>query len=172
MFHINLPVVAPEEITIFQLPTSASKGKTTKHLLVVDDEPNIRDLLRKYLELERYTVDLAEDGQEAWRKLANMDYDCILLDLKMPGMSGPELYQLIQGVSESLASRVVFITGDTVRPETNSFLESVGNPVLTKPFSIAELEEEVLRAVLKSDDLVASNMPVGPVEHSNGRDVS
>ena len=39
-----------------------------------DDEPHIRDLLRKYLEMERYMVDLAADCQEAWRKLANMDY--------------------------------------------------------------------------------------------------
>ncbi|MCI0780625.1 MAG: response regulator, partial [Chloroflexi bacterium] len=102
----------------------------------------------------------------------NIKYDCILLDLKMPGMSGQELYQLIQGISEPLASKVVFITGDTVSPETSSFLDSAGNPVLTKPFSIRELEEEVLRAVLKSDELAASIMPDRPVEQSNGRDMS
>ena len=76
--------------------------------MVVDDEPQIRNLLRKYLESERYTVDLADDGHEAWRKLANMDYDCILLDLKMPGMSGSELYQLITEISETLAKKIVF----------------------------------------------------------------
>ena len=171
-FHITLPVVVPDEIMVFRSPTSASRINTTRHLLVVDDEPHIRDLLRKYLETERYTVDLAEDGQEAWRKIQNIKYDCILLDLKMPGMSGQELYQLIQGISEPLASKVVFITGDTVSPETSSFLDSAGNPVLTKPFSIRELEEEVLRAVLKSDELAASIMPDRPVEQSNGRDMS
>ena len=169
-FHITVPVVVPEEITVFQVPTSASRSNTTSHLLVVDNEPHIRDLLRKYLESERYTVDLAEDGREAWRKIQNIKYDCIILDLKMPGMSGPELYQLIQEIGEPLASKVVFITGDTLSPETSSFLDSSGNPVLTKPFSVAELEEEVLRAVLKSDDLVASPVPDGPVEHSNGWD--
>jgi len=87
-------------------------------------------------------------------------------------MSGPELYQLIQGISKPLASKVVFITGDTVNPETSRFLDSAGNPVLNKPFSILELEEEVLRAVLRSDDLVASIMPGGPGEHSNVRDMS
>ena len=44
-------------------------------------------------------VDLASDGQEAWRKLANMDYNSVILDLKMPGMSGPELYQRMQSIS-------------------------------------------------------------------------
>ena len=59
------------------MPFSESTATTTKHILVVDDEPQIRNLLGKYLESERYTVDLAEDGREAGRKLANIDYDCI-----------------------------------------------------------------------------------------------
>jgi len=152
-FHITLPVVAPEEIPVFQAPSSVSTGKTTKHLLVVDDEPHIRDLLRRYLELERYTVDLAEDGHEAWRKLANMEYDCILLDLKMPGMSGPELYQLIHEIGEPLASKVVFITGDTVNPATRDFISKTGNPVITKPFRL----EELLRTVHNLWEKLPSN---------------
>ena len=95
-FHITLPLVVPEEIKAFQMPFRESSARPTKHLLIVDDEPLIRDLLRKYLESERYTVDLAQDGQEAWRKLANMEYDCILLDLKMPGMNGRQLYDFMQ----------------------------------------------------------------------------
>ena len=90
--YITLPVVVPEEANGNLATTSLDIDRTTKHLLVVDDEPHIRDLLRKYLEIERYMVDLATDVQEAWRKLANMDYNCVILDLKVPGMSGPELY--------------------------------------------------------------------------------
>lgn len=138
-FHIVLPVVAPEEIEDFPMPFSESTATTTKHILVVDDEPQIRNLLGKYLESERYTVDLAEDGREAGRKLANIDYDCILLDLKMPGMSGPELYKLIQGISQPLASKIVFVTGDTVSSGTRDFLSATGNPVVVKPFCMAEL---------------------------------
>jgi len=138
-FHITLPVAAPEMLKMFETPTLASIERTTKHILVVEDEPQIRNLLGKYLESERYTVDLAEDGQEAWRKLANIDYDCILLDLKMPGMSGPELYKLIQEISETMASTVVFVTGDTVSPATRDFISETGNPMVAKPFRMAEL---------------------------------
>jgi len=109
----------------------------------VDDEPHIRDLLRKYLEMERYMVDLAADVQESRRKLANMDYNCVILDLKMPGMSGPELYQRMQSISESPASKVVFISGDTVSPDTREFVSHTGNSLLTKPFNL----EEMLQAV-------------------------
>ena len=142
-FHITLPVVVPDEAKVFQLPFRESTARTTKHLLIVDDEPLIRDLLRKYLESERYTVDLAEDGQEAWRKLAHMDYDCILLDLKMPGMSGRTLYGLMRETSPELARKVVFVTGDTVGQDTKDFLAETGNAVVTKPFQLAELLQNI-----------------------------
>jgi two-component system NtrC family sensor kinase len=142
-FYITLPVIVPEEAKGNQARPSLDTDRTTKHLLVVDDEPHIRDLLRKYLEMERYTVDLAADGQEAWRKLANMDYSCVILDLKMPGMSGPELYQLMQGISETLASKVVFISGDTVSPDTREFVSQTGNPLITKPFNLEEMLQTV-----------------------------
>lgn len=141
--YITLPAVVPEEANGNLATTSLDIDRTTKHLLVVDDEPHIRDLLRKYLEMERYMVDLAADVQEAWRKLANMDYNCVILDLKMPGMSGPELYQRMQSISENLASKVVFISGDTVSPDTREFISQTGNPLLTKPFNL----EEMLQAV-------------------------
>jgi signal transduction histidine kinase len=142
-FYITLPVVAPKEAAGSPAAPPSDTDRTTKHLLVVDDEPHIRNLLQKYLELERYTVDLASDGQEAWRKLANMDYSCVILDLKMPGMSGPELYQRMQGISETLASKVVFISGDRVSPDTREFVSQTGNPLITKPFNLEEMLQTV-----------------------------
>ena len=138
-FRITLPAVTPEQTEDSDLTAPASVANITKHILVVDDEPDIRDLLKRYLELERYTVDLAQNGQEAWRKIQNVHYDCALLDLKMPGMDGIELYHLIQEIGESMANRVVFITGDTVSSRTRDFIAETGNPVVTKPFTLDEL---------------------------------
>ena len=152
-FHITLPVTGPDELEISDTTTLASPERTTRHILVVDDEPMIRNLLGKYLESERYTVDLAEDGREAWRKMGAMDYDCILLDLKMPGMSGPELYALIQEISEPLAAKIVFVTGDTVSPATRDFISKTGNPVVAKPFPMAE--------ILKTINELWDSMPAG-----------
>jgi len=137
-FHITLPISE-----ILESPALSLTDITTKHILVVDDEPQIRNLLGKYLESERYTVDLAQNGQEAWRKLASIDYDCILLDINMPGMSGQELYQLIRETSECLSNKVVFITGDTGSPSTRIFLSESGSPVLAKPFGMAELLQTI-----------------------------
>ena len=142
-FHINLPVAGPEESALSQVAPAASLAKVTRHLLVVGDEPHIRDLLRRYLMSERYTVDLASGGREAWRKLTNMEYSCIILDLKMPGMSGRELYQRMRRSSQTLANKVVLISGDTISLDTRDFISQMGNPLITKPFSLGELMRTV-----------------------------
>ena len=115
-----------------------------KRLLVADDEPIIREVLRTYLEGFGFTVDLAEDGEEAWRKVQSYTHDGIVLDLNMPGMSGTEVYRLIKASNKSLAKRVVFITGGALTLETQALISATGNPVLLKPFDMEELHQQVL----------------------------
>jgi two-component system NtrC family sensor kinase len=145
-FHLEIPIVNPEDSLeaskngTGQFDGKIAKRLTTKHLMVVDDEPDIRDLLARSLELEPYTVDLAENGQEAWRKLQGRPYDCVIMDLKMPVMSGPELYRLIEESLPELAQKVIFITGDNMNPETSAFISSVDNQTMAKPFNMKELQ--------------------------------
>ena len=146
-FHIELPVVAPEGETDRQSTTPGQTKHFEANLLVVDDEPLIRNLLAKFLTMQHFSVDLAEEGYEAWRKLQSRTYDCILLDLKMPGMSGTELYGLIQAADTEVARKVIFITGDTVNPTTRDFIEANPNPVMIKPFELKELHSQVLELV-------------------------
>ena len=122
---------------------STASGGNTYNILVVDNEPNIRELLKRYFESEFYAVDVAENGREAWEKIQNKKYDCTFLDLKMPGMSEQDLFQLIQGIGERPPCKVIFITGDTMNPATLDFIAHTGNPVVTKPFSLEELLQTV-----------------------------
>ena len=154
-FHVELPVVGPEDSDALDSldrrpPWFAS---ASGHLLVVDDEPHIRDLLARYSELEQYTVDLASEGEEAWRKLQARHYDCILLDLKMQGMSGQELFQRIGDSDPELAKRVIFITGDTISPITRNFLSLTENAVLNKPLDIELLGSRVRELLHRLNDL-------------------
>jgi len=57
-------------------------------LLVVEDEPRMLELLRRGLTEEGYAVRCADDGNEAWRKLREQEFDVVILDVMMPGMSG------------------------------------------------------------------------------------
>ena len=136
---LEIPVLTAVDLSAPISPKIFPRTSGTKHVLVVDDEITIRDMLHKALELERYTVDLAENGEEAWRKMCAMHYDCIVLDLKMPVMGGQELYKVIKEVDESLVEKVLFITGDTIGRDTSDFLTATGGHVMHKPFEIREL---------------------------------
>jgi DNA-binding response OmpR family regulator len=149
-FHILIPIVAQDGTTPAPALDPATVSTLTKHLLVVDDEPHIGNLLVRSLEMEHYTVDLAEGGVDAVRKLSSTDYDCILLDLKMPGMSGQELFHLIEASDQKAAGKVIFITGDTSDADTHEFITGLNNPVVLKPFQLDDICSQVQK-MLEAD---------------------
>ncbi|MBI3567833.1 MAG: PAS domain S-box protein [Gemmatimonadetes bacterium] len=121
-------------------------------LLLIDDEEPIRRGLRRYFERRGWAVDEAADGAEAIVKLtrreATVMYDVVLCDLKMPGVSGQELYQRMAAETPALARRFILSTGDVTARDVSDFLSTVSVPVLEKPFELAMLEqlaEEVRR---------------------------
>ena len=97
-----------------------------------------------------YAVDLAAEGREAWGKLTSRTYDCILLDLKMPGMSGSELFHLIEASDQQVAKKVIFITGDAINSDTRDLLEMAPNPTVLKPFNLDDIHRKVLQVVQSS----------------------
>jgi CheY-like chemotaxis protein len=110
-------------------------------LLVVDDEAPIRRALRRYFERRGWVVDEAEDGKDALAMLSNPQaatrFDVVLCDLKMPGVSGPELYDRLRTVAPEVLPRIIFVTGDVTGEAAAAFLRQVPGPVLEKPFELA-----------------------------------
>ena len=138
-FHIDLPVAPTEQISE-QIDTNgdwAMDGR--KQILVVDDEPVIRDLLEKNLSLLGHGVDTAADGAAAWELVEGREYDHIILDMKMPGMNGKDFFQMLKEANDEVAERVIFLTGDTLSGDTRNFLASTGRPALSKPFLADDL---------------------------------
>lgn len=144
-FHIELPLVGPEGAEDIHETDIRDIGGTTKHILVVDDEPSIRELMSRELSAEGFDVDVAASGEEGWFKVNERLYDRILLDLKMPGIDGQGLYKRLVELNGEAASRVIFVTGDTLSDETREFLDSTGNAAVSKPFRHDELRKAILR---------------------------
>lgn len=118
-------------------------------MLVIDDEAGIADLVVDILSFDDHAVDTAANGREALTRLAGGTYDAILSDLRMPELDGETLYRTLEEQRPELLARLAFITGDTLGPETAVFLERVHVPMLSKPFTAAEvrrLVQRVLRA--------------------------
>jgi len=146
IFSVALPVAdldAPPERVEQPAPEPVAPSAIKRNILVVDDELAILDILRQVLRADGHRVDTALNGAVAMRKIDAERYDVIISDLRMPGMSGQELYEAILHRDPSLAKRVLFSTGDVVNTETNAFLERCGNNYLQKPFEIDALRRAV-----------------------------
>lgn len=108
-------------------------------VLVVDDEASIRETLCQMLASDGYDVQAVEDGQQALERLWTVPYDCLLVDLRMPGMDGLTLYQAMKQANPRLAKRIVFCTGELIEGYLRWFLEGTGNQLLLKPFRMSQL---------------------------------
>lgn len=155
-FVIELPVTAIEQSSNSKsADEERPRSYTMLRVLAVDDEAGVTELLSRALGGLGHTVDFTRDGAEALRMIHLADYDAIVLDIKMPGLGGPEVYRCIEGLRPDLADRVMFITGDTVSTETRDFLQSTGRPVLHKPFSLEELRGQMEEFAATKDERLA-----------------
>jgi excisionase family DNA binding protein len=115
------------------------------HVLVVDDEASIRELLSKTLALAEYEVDTAPDGRAAMERLRLGRYDLLIADLKMPGLDGLSLIREAKRLNEELP--VIIITGFSTE---SSAIEAVNLGVagyLTKPFRVPQVLAAAARAL-------------------------
>jgi|SRR5215813_10424015 len=108
-------------------------------VLVVDDNPGILSALTRLLQRDGHTVQTATNGQAALALLHEGCYDLILCDLRMPVLDGQTLYGLLLRQSPALCQRMIFLTGDTLSPESMLFVGQCGQPWIPKPCSIAEV---------------------------------
>ena len=137
------PHLADQESPIATLPPEKMR------ILVVDDEPLIAECLSRTLGDEGHLVELAKTGNELIENRDLTRYDIIILDVKMPGIDGMELFDYIKQLSGDVSSRVMFITGDISNPATREFITSTGNPMIAKPFTLDGLVSAVRKFAMK-----------------------
>ncbi len=112
-------------------------------MLIVDDETEMRHMLREILEGDGHRIATAGSGREALERMSTETYDVILTDLRMPDLDGQSLYREIAERWPGQAAGVVFITGDTLAPALRELAGENGRPVIEKPF----LPSEVRRVI-------------------------
>jgi CheY-like chemotaxis protein len=112
-------------------------------VLIIDDEAILRAALRRTLARE-YDVTAVDGARSALPLLlGGADFDAILCDLMMPAMTGMELYAELLHASSVDVSRIIFLTGGVFTPAGRSFVATVTNPCLTKPFDLPLLRRLV-----------------------------
>jgi PAS domain S-box-containing protein len=134
-FRITLPPGTETGIIAVPIDQTTSIRGGGLSALVVEDEPDVRETLRELLEREGFQVTVASDGAAALMALDRADFDLILSDLRMPGVSGPDLHARLTETKPHLIPRMGFVTGDTLGSSMDDFLRGCGRPILEKPFT-------------------------------------
>ena len=115
-------------------------------ILVVEDERDLADVVQRSLEAERYVVEVARDHRSAMLKVSDHVYDCILLDIMLPGGSGLDVLKELKAMGRS--GNVIIISAKDSLDDKLAGLDLGADDYLTKPFHIAELNARV-RSVLR-----------------------
>lgn len=123
-------------------------------LLIVEDEEDLRNILKKKLMKEHYTVDDCGDGLEALDYIAMADYDGMILDIMLPGLDGLELLKKIRG--EGNDTPVLFLTARDGIEDRVKGLDLGADDYLVKPFSFDELMARV-RVMMRRKPSFATN---------------
>ncbi len=116
-------------------------------VLVLDDEQPIRDFLVKALRIAGVQAVAVGTGLEAVELAMTDEFDAMLCDHRMAGMSGTAVYEAIADVRPELAARFVFMSGDVLNPELRSFATDRGIGLLAKPFDLAAVSSTVDRVL-------------------------
>jgi len=132
----------------------------TKRILVVEDEPHISEICQLIFGDEGFYVDTAENGQTALEILRQTEYDILFVDIKMPLMSGIELYNCLDKELPQLTKSVVFTSGDVMNNDVTAFLAKTNRPFLPKPFTIKELKTIIETAMGKETHDSANKLPM------------
>ena len=132
-FVITLPAVAATAIEASNVALSGQR------VLVCEDESTLRSAIQKYLARQGMSVTAVDNGFDALAAIEGAEFDVVLLDLRMYGMSGDEVYEQLLEVSPQHAERVIFVTGDLQNDAAAEFVAATGRPALAKPFQLTEL---------------------------------
>ncbi|MFA5297680.1 MAG: response regulator transcription factor, partial [Lutibacter sp.] len=110
-------------------------------ILIVEDEPGIFNFLKQGLEEESYAVDIAQEGNKGLQMALSGDYDLLLLDWMVPGISGIEICRRFR--KEFMETPIIFLTAKDTVDETIFGLQMGANDYIKKPFHFEELLERI-----------------------------
>ncbi len=131
-------------------------------ILVVEDEKKLADMVARGLKAERCAVDVANDGEEGWQMANTYEYDLVILDLMLPGLSGTEILNRIRRKNSTVP--ILILTARDATDEKVKNFEAGADDYLTKPFAFAELLVRVKELLRRGPVNRSSVLRVGDLE--------
>lgn len=118
-------------------------------ILIIEDEPSLREIMTSFLEKEHYVVETADSFRTAISKISDYDYDCILLDIMLPDGNGLDLLKELRDMDKN-RNVIVISAKDSVEDKVYG-LETGADDYLAKPFHLAELNARIRNVIRRKD---------------------
>ncbi len=131
-------------------------------ILIVEDEPSLREIIQQFLEKERYVVETAATFREAIQKISLYDYECILLDIMLPDGDGLTLLQELKKLNKQ--ENVIIISAKDSVDDKVTGLELGADDYMAKPFHLSELGARIKRLIRRNRHNGETFVEVGNVK--------
>jgi two-component system alkaline phosphatase synthesis response regulator PhoP len=141
-------------------------GRAPKKILIVEDEPDIAQLVKLYLEKDGFHTNVARSGVEALTLIKAGSPDLVILDLMLPEMDGIEVCKKIRNAPDTALLPVIMLTAKSEESDTIVGLELGADDYVTKPFSpkaLAARVKALFRRLERTDDPKQSSVTFGPL---------
>ena len=132
-------------------------------VLIIDDDPDIQDLLFAALDEDQYILDAASDGTSGLNLAMENEYDAILLDINMPGINGFELCKKLREHAH-VSTPIMMLTARTEVEDRITGLDYGADDYLAKPFSVEELEARIRAMTRRGRPVMGNKLKVGDLE--------
>ena len=138
-------------------------------ILIIEDEKDLREVMTRSLEKERFVVETAADYSTALQKINDYDYDCILLDIMLPGGSGLSILEELKKLKKR-ESVIIVSAKDSIEDKVTG-LDLGADDYLAKPFHLAELHARVKSVIRRhqtdgNTEIEIENLTVRPDDHT------
>ena len=128
-------------------------------ILIVEDDDDLRRIMRWGLEAEGFEVACASDGQQALEAVFEIRPDIVVLDWELPALSGIEVCELIRNAKHSTGIPVVMVSGRYEADDIRRGIEAGADAYVTKPFAVETLAQEIRRVLDQSTARVVLTLP-------------
>lgn len=119
------------------------------HVLIVDDEPAIADLIKTALDMQGHTAETAGNGKDALDRIQKGRFDLVIMDRNMPKMGGIEALKIIRSSPQYQGLKVIMCTSASILKEVDEAFAAGASDYITKPLDLQALGAKVQRALNK-----------------------
>ena len=141
------------------LPTHPDRDDTMTTILIVEDDDDLRRIMRWGLEAEGFEVACAADGQQALETVIEVRPDLVVLDWELPALNGIEVCTLIRNAEHSTGIPVIIVSGRYEADDIRRGIEAGADAYVTKPFAIETLAGEIRRVLDRSTGRMVLTQP-------------